>query len=1098
MSTEKYSLEKSLQAYRVLHTPTQFSVKQHWANETFEHDRYNECTEEEKAKCNEILSESKITYAQNIRSNNNCSIITLKDLVDKLTDTQYKSINKQDRHVIYTSDNGERPIGKHAFDIWGGFQVIDMDIKDKEIAEYLKSRLFCRLKKYNWFLGVVTSSSGKGLHVYTKIQVPQDMDLSKKKLLYLTNFRHKYSFVYLASIKALEGKPEITKEDLTKWMDLAMFKPQQGAFIPYDEHPLINTRFFEDFIYVNFDNVEDMGHPDVDWVSHPDLKEIFKRWEWFEEDDSPAEVEVISADELTSDKNVTYHYKHFERWKLANTLVNLYGLEKGTKYLRMICSNDIKTKELTADCKTASLHKKPIDLWAVNRLNKYHGFNIKTKIDQHEGDISELYSNIDSIVSNPCMIINSKNTKTFYINKKQFLSDIKDKLIGKVDRLTLIEAGAGTGKTEMVKSLATEGKRVMMVMPFTSTIKSKVENDPKWYFSYGNRKVRFDKEPCVALTIDKFAKLNLMELKEQEFDYIFIDESHLLFQSEYRPVMPRVIEMIRNTEIPIIMMTGTPIGETIFFPDIVHLKVIKEETRTKSFKVFYTDTPDDNLLYMCKEMANDIYEGRRILFPTNKGSIYKEKIASAVKWFLENDYMYTDPIQIEYYKKANIGEEFMDDVNFKKTIKNVNILLCSTFLSVGVDILDKLNFSVYFNELWMPQEIEQFANRLRNRDLYIKLFINKKDNEGNSLNIYSYKPLNTNTPVEEIKDAQSIIRLCNGMIERNPIEYKYNSLISSIINENKFIDYNAIENKYYLNEIAYKTVIFEHKYRDYVQQLPVLCRGMQFYGYEFSSEDKGAYPIGEDAVMVKECLKEAKDFARASSTEHIHELLNIITESRLPIYYDVMQGKYSIRKGKEWKEDREKKVMTVKDIEVFEKVVPLFVSMSKMYDIEDIKDIFNFCRDSKGYYNFSAINRIRLLINIIYNDKKERLDIPIKKFMSDSYDFVNDHKENGGCTKVELANFIKEKAADYAIMESTNEIIIMKSPLTIEKIERTLLKIFRALIDVGRSKKGVMPLRLNELLWTPKEDKKTKEFVNDNLFILGDFLDQVTIDTNTK
>jgi hypothetical protein len=41
-----------------------------------------------------------------------------------------------------------------------------------------------------------------------------------------------------------------------------MFKPQQGAFIGYDEHPLINTRFFEDFIYVNFDNIEDYI---VDW-----------------------------------------------------------------------------------------------------------------------------------------------------------------------------------------------------------------------------------------------------------------------------------------------------------------------------------------------------------------------------------------------------------------------------------------------------------------------------------------------------------------------------------------------------------------------------------------------------------------------------------------------------------------------------------------------------------------------------------------------------------------------------------------------------------------------------------------------------------------
>ena len=70
------------------------------------------------------------------------------------------------------------------------------------------------------------------------------------------------------------------------------------------------------------------------------------------------------------------------------------------------------------------------------------------------------------------------------------------------------------------------------------------------------------------------------------------------------------------------------------------------------------------------------------------------------------------------------------------------------------------------------------------------------------------------------------------MIERNPIEYKYNSLISSIIHDNKFIEYNEVENKYYLNEIAYKVIYFERKYREYVEQLPVLMQGMKGYGYE--------------------------------------------------------------------------------------------------------------------------------------------------------------------------------------------------------------------------------------------------------------------------
>ena len=546
--SNRLSLEKELQSYRVLHTPTMFSIKQHWVQQTFQHCRLSDCTEEERQNFMKVLNECQITWAPNVKSKE-CQVITFEKLVNDLSNPQYKDTKKLDRPVIYTSSNGERPTGNKAFDIWGGFQVIDMDIKDAELSEWMKPRIFQRLKKYNWFLGVVLSSSGKGLHIYTKIQVPLEIDSTKKKLLYLTNFRHKYSFIYLACLKVLEDT-KYTKEDLIRWMDLSMFKPQQAAFVPYDPNPYISTSFFEDFIYVNFDNVEDMGHPDVDWVAHKDLKEIFRRWEWFEDDSKAANVEVLNSEDNPENIHGAYHYKHFERWKLANTLVKLYGIDKGFKYLRAICSKEVKTKELQGDCKTAKTHEKPIDPWAINRLNKFHGFDIKVKIDEKEADISELYETADGITENPCLIVASRNTHDFYIKKNEYLANIKDKILSNIGRLTLIEAGAGTGKTEMVKSLANDGKRVMMVMPFTSTIKSKVEGDTKWDWAYGNKKVHLDSTQCVALTIDKFSRLNLMEVKENGFDFIFIDESHLMFQSEYRPVMSKVIEMIRNTEIP--------------------------------------------------------------------------------------------------------------------------------------------------------------------------------------------------------------------------------------------------------------------------------------------------------------------------------------------------------------------------------------------------------------------------------------------------------------------------------------------------------------------------------------------------------------------
>ena len=223
--------------------------------------------------------------------------------------------------------------------------------------------------------------------------------------------------------------------------------------------------------------------------------------------------------------------------------VFLYGRNGIGKYF--IDEEDVeKYRESIEKC-LAGPCDQLIDVWAVSRLNNQHGFKIKLNIAQEDVDTQELCKTIDNI-ENPTLLRESPNTKEYHIKANEYLGNIKWQLLNDCGMITLIEAGAGVGKTEMVKSLARDGKRIMMVMPFTSTIKSKVENVEGWDFVYGNKKPRLDDNNSIALTVDKFARLNLMDLKEAGFDYIFLDESHLLFQSEYRQVMPKVIEKSRN------------------------------------------------------------------------------------------------------------------------------------------------------------------------------------------------------------------------------------------------------------------------------------------------------------------------------------------------------------------------------------------------------------------------------------------------------------------------------------------------------------------------------------------------------------------------
>lgn len=1087
-NNKNITLEQSLQAYRVMNTPTEYSWKQHYVTEKFSNPDVLLLTQEEREQYYKRLLECQITICDNIQMREG-HVCTLKDMLHIVVSPENKEIEKQFKKVIYSSSNGERPIGRRAYEIWNGFQLIDLDMKKEspELIQRIKNHIFQKLYKCNWFLGIGFSASGKGLHVWTKITVPEGLtDMNKRKLHFLTNFRHKYSYVYLACISACElfGFP---KEKVLQWIDLALAKPQQGAYIGYDSHPLINSGFFEDFIYVNFDNVEEIGHPDIDWVTYPELKEVFKRWDWFEKEDNNIDISVKDAPELEVDIHNKVHYKHFERWRLANTLVKIYGEDLGYKYLRLICSNNIKDMELRADCQTAARHSKPIDPWAVQRLNTQHGFKIKLNIQDDSFDESRIFSSMDQI-ENPTLIKESSTVVNLHLNSNQYLGDIRKDILGSLGRLTLLEAGPGLGKTEMVKLLVNSGLKIVMVMPFTSVIKSKVENDPKWYFSYGNRQPRLDMTPGVAMTIDKFSRLNLMDIKTAGFDYIFIDESHLMFLSEYRPVMSKVIDLIKTSEVPVVMMSGTPCGELVFFPDATHIKIVKDDSRIKEFKVNIVDTPSDLIFHMCKRMALDIVDGRRVLFPTNNGTLYSKQVEAAVNYFLRNDHQWFDPVKLHYYKKSNDGEKFMDDVNFEKTIKDTQILLCSNYMSVGTDVLDKYKFSIYFAELILPHEIDQFCNRLRNNDLYANLYISKVNGEGNPRNLHRFKPLNFKLNEEEIKDVHAILRLCNSMIERNPVEYKYNSLISSIINSNKFIEYNNVENKYYLNQTSYLTLEFERKYREYAQQLPVVMKGMQAYGYRVNSVDLKSF-ILEDALFsnLKDMVRLAYDEGLELNTRHIEELMELITEDRLKIYKDVLAGRYEIKKGDVWKEDLGKNKMIVKNIEVFEKVVPIFISLSKQYEMSQIKEIFNYCRHSGGSFNFAAIGRIRMLVNIVYNEKRDRLDIPIKEYMNEVYKF----SENKTCTQSELEAFIRNFSTRYAQDASTDDIVISLAELSMKKIIDAFTKIFKCLIKVSRPKKGkILSLERVELLWRERE-AVGKDGETENVYVIDEFLGMI-------
>lgn len=1071
MNEPRISIERALDEYRVLHTPSNLSWKQHLVKDIYSHSNLLECDLNEKIRFFNRIKDSEILITNNVRTNVG-NVYDLSKIVSLITDESRAKKSKSHREACFGTSLVDRPVGNAAFNVWNGFQMIDIDIhsdRAKELAPKMRDYIFEKLKDYNWFFLSAVSNSGTGVHIYTKIQISEGED--KRKIVYYSNYRHKYSFVYLV-LKPFMEREGFNQKDLVDWMDQHMMKPQQACAITYDKDVKVSTKFFEDFIYVDFDNVDALDDKSIDWVTHPELREVFKKWTWFDKDEElRPDLEVIDSGVPMFDTKNKFHYKHNERWRLANTLVNIYGIDLGSKYMRNICSAEVSTKEIQGDCRTAATYKKDIDEWAVHRLNAYHGFKIKLNREQEIKP--ELYSDMINL-ENP-LIIGGKQAIEFRLKADEYLGTIRHALIENIKNITLIEAGAGLGKTEMIKQLVRDGKKVMMVMPFTSTIKSKVEKDKDWAFSYANKKVNLDVRG-LSLTVDKFSRLNPMDLKVAGFDYIFIDESHLLFMSEYRPVMSKVIELIRQLEIPVIFTTGTPVAESIFFPELQYIRVTKEETRKKDFSVYITNTNQDCLFAMCKSMAEDIKNGNKILFPTNAGTLYQNKIRVMLRHLLDDD-----DIIVNYYKKSNNGEDFMDDINFNKTVSNSTVLMCSSFLSVGVDINDRLPFVIYTNTLWMPQELEQFANRLRSNDLHIKMFLSNFTEEGESKRLMMFRKYDPQLNNDELKNMHSILKICNDMIERNPTEYKYNSLVTSIISQNKFIEFNEVNNKYYFNDIAYKVTFFERKYREYVQQLIVLYNAMRLYGYECFDIDTSfneyhAETSEERFTEIIASVKHNRELSVSEQSELATELLDIMTEDRLRIYKSVMDGMYEIKKGNKWSEDLTNMIMYVKDIEVFEKVVPIFVSLSKIYSVNAIRGMFNYCIDKKGNYNWSDLRRLRKLAILLYNAKRDRIDLPILNIMNDIDEFVSSDKTK---TKNDINMFIASQVIDFANKSSKGKLDITKSPITMENITKHFEGLFDILVEKKTSKKkvnkGEIILKKRTLLWKEHEEEEAEE-----------------------
>jgi hypothetical protein len=1043
----------------------------------YSNEKFSLCSQDEQQRFLRMLaSRVQLFICDGVKTHNGYTG-DMADVYERVKDIKFKNIIKENRSLIYPTSRARQKGKDKDWMDWHGFQIIDLDIKDHDLSVTIKPMLFDNLKTQHWFIGITLSSSGTGIHIWTKVN-PSSFTFQNRIKEYRVNFRHKFSFVYCCLEKILHlirsdnvlserFKEKISDDKMLNWIDKAMCKITQGAFIPYDDSAELNTNFRDLPLDVSLDSKF--------WSSNKVLNELFERFSYFTSEYN--EKENIDESDIEFDKDLipfkrikSKHYKYSQRYRLANTLCKLYGGPEALKILNIMCGKWTSYRELSGIVNTAISLDKDMDKWAIDELNKEHGFNINIK---YNISVEKLISDTES-KETPISRFEDENVVKFNITAQQYLSDIKDQILKECSNLTLIEAGAGIGKTEMIKSMS---GRILMVLPFTSIIQSKIELDnslgDNWLSFYSSKTPTpedFISGKNMVMTIDKFSRLSLAELEINDFSYIVIDESHLMFISGYRDVMASALQLIANVykKVPVLLFTGTPTGETKFFENIKHIKVIKEDYREKNVTFFMCYKEEEQIYEMCKHMAESIEQGKHILFPTNSGQDYFNKICKIVQQILvENNSEIA--LKTFYYKKSNAGKTDMNTINRDKSIGDNHIIGCTTYLSVGVDICDRYDFEVFFDTRWIPQEIEQFANRIRNNNLNINIYLREFDSTGGMIDYSATHKLNFTLNPDEQIDMHNSVAFANNSIKTGGINKVFNPLIYNITNVN-YIKFDPINNEWYIDKIGYRLDKFETCLRKYLIQLPILESGLEYYRYKTKIVELSKRLTEDRRNLFKEMVREIKLNIISSTTVETFKWLESLTEESFELFKDAA-SKIEYLNSENFKEYcSDHNLFLPSNNEIILNNIPYIKTFSKWYDFDTIQEIYQSCASKNcTKINYSSLNRIRDFIMLEDQRIKMNLDLPFYKLIKESYDwFVSNSEVSENIYETKKAELL----AKY--VNSVDNLCIAENEVSsgktfCQKISKLFDKTFKVLFTVKKSQ-GMVKIKPFKALWEYKEN----------------------------
>ena len=85
--------------------------------------------------------------------------------------------------------------------------------------------------------------------------------------------------------------------------------------------------------------------------------------------------------------------------------------------------------------------------------------------------------------------------------------------------------------------------------------------------------------------------------------------------------------------------------------------------------------------------------------------------------------------------------------------------------------------------------------------------------------------------------------------------------------------------------------------------------------------------------------------------------MDTINEGNIEEYKEILRGNYDIFKSNKNMTEFGDQNLYVEDIEIVERNTPIVVGLYKFYDCDTIKDIYQYCTETKQKYNLYSVRR---------------------------------------------------------------------------------------------------------------------------------------------